>query len=37
MKKETEMETETEMRSKMEINMTMGEVRDGGRGKEMVG
>ncbi len=34
---ETEMERETEMRSKMEINMEMGEVRDGGGGKNMSG
>jgi hypothetical protein len=29
------MERETEMRSKMEINMEMGDVRDRGEGKEM--
>jgi hypothetical protein len=34
---ETEMERKTEMRSKMEINMEMGEVRDGGGGKNMSG
>jgi hypothetical protein len=37
MKIETEMERKMEMRSKMEINIEMGDVRDRGGGKEMSG